>query len=342
MGQNGGQKGDKKNAETMPKAASQVNVLGCGKRHALFTGGHFLESKELREILSHLETRPQKKPRHMLYLAMLRPILACTLLALSFAARADEDEKPTVYGAHYGYTFDVTDEKNKRDVEMVMLDQPKDNKKPLKEVIFNQKLSREIQKEYENRFGYTAAQEVMNSPGRSDEYTYYNTQNVGILDYAHYQRQFGEYMGRKLVEYHFDNWAKNDPAIRPVYQMKDRISNLNMQVKKGYKIKWKYNFAGPNMEVSVDNPYEIENSVHMDMSGIVSKPVEVIYTVAYPFTTRVKISFVYKQIDGVYQVVATRKINRHVSTSLTASVDTRPEGPTIQQNLVLLGFSYSE
>ncbi|MGE0526969.1 MAG: hypothetical protein AB7G93_04090 [Bdellovibrionales bacterium] len=268
---------------------------------------------------------------------------SCILHAFSAPAWARaKPGSPGIYGYHYGYTFEVAEEKNKRDVEMVMLEEPKDDRKPLTEVIFNEKLSREFQRQYEYRFGQTQAEQVINSPGRTDEYTYYSGANVTIQEYQKQQQKFAEYMGRRLTEFHVDNWAKKDPDFRPVYEMKDRVSNLNVQVKKGYKVKWKYNFAGPNMDLSVENPYDIEARMRMEMSGIVSSPTEVIYTVGYPVTKKVRVTALHKQIDGIYQLVGTRQLTKTLSTSLTGSIDTAAAGLSVQQNLILIGLSWSE
>ncbi len=272
---------------------------------------------------------------------MLRSaIVALCLLAL--AAHADDGEVRAPFGAHHGYLFNVVEEKNKRDIEMVMLEKPKSNSKPIKEIIFNEKLSKEFQQQYQYRFGVTTAEQVRNSPGRNDDYTYYNNQNVTVLEYQKYQRQFGEYMARRLVEYHFDDWAKNDPAVRPVYELKDRLSNVDVKLSKSYKIKWKYSLAGPFMEATLDNPYDIETKVQAQMTGIVSKPAEVTYTCGYPLTSRVRVSGLYKQYDGLYQLVGTRQMTKSISMSLSGSIDAKKEGPAVQQNLFLVGLAWSD
>lgn len=149
-------------------------------------------------------------------------------------------------------------------------------------------------------------------------------------------------MGRRLVEYHVDNRLKTDPALRPVYQLKDRVGRLDVTVKKGYNVKWRYNFAGPSMDVQVENPYNVDFKVRMEMGGIISKPTEMIWTASYPISQNLNVTGLYKQIDGLYQLVFARKLNAHVSTTLTGSIDTLPAGPTVQQNLILVGLSWSE
>jgi hypothetical protein len=258
------------------------------------------------------------------------------IFALPCVAIAD------VYGDHYGYLFEVKEERNKRDLEMVMLPQPKRPPKPLQEVIFNEKLSKEFQQQYEYRFGQSQAEQVLNTVARSDDYNYYTGRNVTVQEYQKYQRQFAEYMGRRLVEYHVDNWAKNDPDFRPVYEFKDKVSNLNVTVKKGYKVRWKYNFAGPNMEVKVENPYDVDVKVRMEMSGIISSATEMIYTLGYNLTQKVRATALHKQNDGLSQLVLSRPINKKLSTSLTASTDQSDSGDSVKQDLILIGFAWSE
>lgn len=252
-----------------------------------------------------------------------------------------DDSREEVYGEHYGYLFEVQEERNKRDLEMVMLEQPKPPPKPLQEKIFDEKLSKEFQQQYQYRFGQSQAEQVLNSVTRSDGYTYYSGQNVTVAQYQLYQQQFAEYMGRRLVEYHVDNWVRNDPQLRPVYELKEKVSNVNVPLRKGYKFKWKYNFAGPNMEFKLENPYDVDVRMRYEMVGVVSTPTEVIYSLGYQLTRKVYMSLYHTQEDGVYQITFSRPLTRQWSTSITYSTDTNNSGATVNQELILLGFSWS-
>ena len=265
-----------------------------------------------------------------------------TTLILSLHVRAEEVRPPTVYGERPGYTADVDYEKNSRSHEMVMLNPPKDPDRPLTEVIFDEKLSKEFQQQYEYKFGVTQAEQVINSPGRYDEYTYNTGKNATLKEYRADQRKFGEYMMRRLTEYHFDNYLKHDRSLRKVYDIKDRVSNLNVKTKSGWKVKWKYNLSGPTADVTVTNPYDVEMRVRVEMTGLVSAPAEVIYRFGYAISPRYSVSALIKQEDGIYQLVGSRRLTSHLSTSLTGSIDTRKFGPTVQQNLLLVGLSWSE
>ncbi len=244
------------------------------------------------------------------------------------------------FGGHHGYVNDVPEERSKRDIEMVMLEVPKPSGKPLSQVIFNEKLSKDFQSQYQYRFGQTPTEQSINNPSRSDGYTYYTGETLTVQRYQEEQQRFATYMGRKLVEYHVDNYAKNDPALKPVYELKDKVSNVNVKVQK-FKVKWKYNFAGPNMDVSIDNPYGFEFKVRAEMSGVISAPTEMIYTLGYQVTKRVRVTGLHNTWDGLTQIITTRQMTNSISCSLTASQDTKPQGRTVQQDLLLVGLAWS-
>ncbi len=254
----------------------------------------------------------------------------------SFSALADG----APFGAHYGYVTDVKEERNKRDIEMVMLERPKEPPKHLQEVIFNEKLSKEFQQQYAYKFGQSQAEQTLNTVGRQDGYTYFTGRNVTLTQYRKDQQDFAEYMTRRLIEYHVDNWVKNDPEMRPVYELKDRVSNVNVQLKNGYKFEWKYNFAGPNMEAKVKNPYNVDVKVRMEMTGIISSPKEMIYSLGYQFTPRVRADVLERQTDGSSQLVISRRMTSNISASVTALQDRSDAGLSSKQEIYLVGLSW--
>lgn len=273
----------------------------------------------------------------------MRPFALCIGIILSISAFAEEEsvKPPPAYGDHYGYLFDVKEERNKRYIEMVMLERPKEPSKP-KAAIVSEKLTKEFQAQYKYRFGETQAEQTLNSVGRQDGYTYFTGQTVTLKQYQKDQRLFAEYMGRKLTEYHVDNWIKNDPDMRPVYELKDKVSNVNVKFDNGYKFEWRYNFAGPNMEAKLKNPYEIDFKVRLDMTGIISNPKETVFTFGYQFTPRVYASWVEKQWDAITQLVISRRMTPHISTYVTTLIDRSDAGLSAKQELYLIGFSWSD
>ena len=263
-------------------------------------------------------------------------------LALGGAAVRAEPDPDLVFGDRPGYTTDIEYERNSRTHEMVMLPRPPAGDPPLVDVIFNEKLSREFQQQYAYKFGVTQAEQVINSPGRNDQYTYNTGKNATLRQYRRDQQKFGEYMARRLLEFHVDNYAKRDRSFRQVYEIKDKVSNVEVKTKSGYSVKWRYNISGPTMDFTIKNPYDIDARVRLEMSGLFSKPNEVIYQLSYPVTPRVTLSELIKQMDGTFQTVLARSLTPHVSVSLSVTFDTNPEGASIQQNIYLVGLGYSE
>jgi hypothetical protein len=267
------------------------------------------------------------------------------LILLCGNAHADDEQvvaRP-VFGSHPGYLFNVEEEKNKRDLEMVMLP-PVPPPLPVKSApLVDEKLSREFQDQYRYRFGETQQEQVINNPGRDDEYQYYNSTSITVQVYAQYQQQFANYMLRRTLEYDVDRWFKNDPRLKPVYDVKDRFSNLDVKVKQGWKLKWKYNLAGPSMELNVENPYKIECRTQIMMTGLISTPQDIIETIGYQLAPRWHLSLVYKSAEFLEQVVVSRTITKHLSASVTASGGQIPGSyPPIYQSLLLFGVSWTE
>lgn len=264
------------------------------------------------------------------------------ILMVPIAHAEDEPAGPGAYGTHHGYLQDVKEERNRREIEMVMLSRPKENSKPLSDVIFNQKLSKEFQAQYQSQFGQTVAEQVINTQARSDEYNYYSGSSITIQEYQKRQKAFGEYMTRRLIEYHVDDWAKNDPDFKPVYAVKEKVSNLNVTVKQGYRFRWKYNFAGPNMEFKLENPYAIDTKIRMEMTGILSSPTETIYSLGAPVGYKIYASAIHRQTDQFSQLVFSRPFTRSISGYISGSTDGSDKGNNIKQDLYMIGASWAD
>ncbi|MAV90529.1 MAG: hypothetical protein CL676_03845, partial [Bdellovibrionaceae bacterium] len=171
-----------------------------------------------------------------------------------------------LYGSHPGYIADVEKEKFTIDTEVVLIEKPQALKTESRE-IFDDRLTKEFRTQFEYRFGVTEMEQTLNSPGRSEEYLYSSGKIVSLHEYQQEQQAFGEYMARRLVEHHVDHWAKSTPQIRPVYELKDKMTKLDMEVKKGYKVKLKYSLSGGHMDFDLDNPLDMDARLRLEMGG---------------------------------------------------------------------------
>ena len=84
------------------------------------------------------------------------------------------------------------------------------------------------------------------------------------------QRSFGAYIFKKLIEHHVDGYLQSTPSLKPVHRMKERLSYLDVKVKKGYKFKFEYFYVGNHISIRVENPYKIRNKfiLQMDSEGM--------------------------------------------------------------------------
>lgn len=243
------------------------------------------------------------------------------------------------FGTHPGYISDVEKERHTIDVEVV-LDVPEEASAAESGPLVNDKLTKEFQLRFEERFGVTQMEQSMNSPGQFDEYIYYG-ETVSLKEYQKEQRSFGEYMARRLTEHHVDIWAKSSPSFRPVYELKDKVTNLNMQVKKGYKLKINYSLSGGHLDFRLDNPYDVDTRLRLEMAGAAT-PEEVMLMMSVPVGTLWTVSTMFRQRDGIVQVVGSRYLAPGLTGTITGSSDSKDEGLNQKQDLFLLGVAWTQ
>lgn len=251
---------------------------------------------------------------------------------------------------HPGYLDSVAEERHQKIEEMVLVPRPYEQEVNLKEVIFDDRLTDEFQSRYEDQFGRTEAEQIVFAPNRFDEYEYYDANaTVGLsVSYEEDRRnkqKFAEYMMRRLSEHHVDQYFKSKPELQSIYELKDKVSKLNVEVKQGYKVRLNYSFSGNYLDVKIENPYEIETKVRMEMSEGASNGggKQTILSLAKAVTPRVWMGSYLYTSEGKYSLVTSRYMGSGVSISLTGTTNYKYPSNTYEgQQLVLLGFSWSE
>lgn len=238
------------------------------------------------------------------------------------------------YGAHPGYVTDVQKEKHTIDVEVVLIEEPSEVERQRE--IFDAKLTKEFRQQFKYKFGATEMEQSLNSPGRFDDYYYYTGRTVSLKEYQAEQRSFGEYMGRRLVEHHVDRWAKANPKLQPVYELKDKMTNLKVEVQKGYKVDLRYSLSGNHLDFILDNPYDWDSRLRIEGGGQ-----ETIISIGGPVSKRWSVSGLTRFNDGIVQIIGTRRVTPALSLSITGSTDSKEEGQLEKQDLFLVGVSYT-
>ncbi|MGE0761977.1 MAG: hypothetical protein AB7N80_01735 [Bdellovibrionales bacterium] len=269
---------------------------------------------------------------------------------LSLFVVSAQAEMVAVLGGRPGYLTTVSREREQRDVEMVIIPPPpKTNALLLGRPLVDPKLTREFQNQYETRFGRSEVERNYNSSNRFTFYEYPGGRLENLETHEQRQRQFGEFMFRRLTEHHVDQYAKSNPDIRPIYELKDRIANIDVKVRQGYKLRFKYSYSGNFLDVRLENPYDIATKVSFQMgSGFGPSNVErTIYSLSYPVSKITTIS-AFQEVDArtSTSLMGARRLNKTLSATLTAShaapVDRDLWETSPRQNLMLLGFSWTE
>lgn len=243
-----------------------------------------------------------------------------------------------------GYLDSVAEERYQVIEEMTLIVKPVSLERPLSERIFVDSLSREFKREYEIKFGRTDAERNITAPSRYDEYEYSIGRFATFEEDRENRRVFAEYMLRRLAEHHVDNYAKSTPSIRPVYEFKERIANVNIQVKKGYKLRFKYSYSGNFLDVRLENPYDIETKLSFRMDPTSFGPTEVqetIVNLGYNLGQGVGVQGQYLHEQQTISLVTTKALTPMLSASLTGSTYLPEADASQKQELVLVGLSWA-
>lgn len=89
--------------------------------------------------------------------------------------------------------------------------------------------------------------------------------NRRVIEESARRREFADYMVKKLLEFHVDNFVKSDPVMRPIYEAKEKLQNVEVKVNKSIKLNLKYSLAGNIFDFELENPYFVEAKVTFRM-----------------------------------------------------------------------------
>ncbi len=282
----------------------------------------------------------------MMKVQAIQTALAILLIvvAMPLSAFAKRDYRP-----HAGYLDEEETVAERAEVEadLVMISElpvePSFNDR-----VFNEKLSREFRDRYEQKFGRTDAERIYYSPNRT---TYYNDMYYqgSPQDLNDERRRFGDYMIKRLAEYHLEDYMKNDPRGRVLYTIKERVQNVGVQVQK-FRFDARYEIAGNTFDLIVKNPYLDNARVRLQMNSGSFGPgpiQETIVTLGKTVTPTISVETYYIQPITRLSFVARKALSPVLSTTVSAVSGRRDIGATpgndqtwITEDVYLLGFGY--
>ena len=134
------------------------------------------------------------------------------LLAFCAAAEGRVQGGGSEEGAHAGYVSDIAVERESLSVEIAPVKKPQKYRRANPFVVFDSRLSRELRLNYRKQFGETAAEQNLQLPQRYEQVAYTNGVRVSFQQDFDRQREFGNYVFKRLSEYHLDNFFKSNPC----------------------------------------------------------------------------------------------------------------------------------
>lgn len=237
-----------------------------------------------------------------------------------------------------GYVSNVEEERTEISAELVWIQKPADET-VLRDRIFNQTLSREFRERYEQRFGQTEIERVFLAPNRTSYYNDAYGQKGTPQEMQDERRKFGEFMIRRLGEWHVENYAKTDPAARVVWEAKERISNLKVEVA-SFRVDAQYSISGNIFDIKMQNPWvQSKVSLLMNPDQFGPGPIdEALLSIFKPVNSRYAVEARWRAMDGVVSLIQYKPLWKVWSGSLTTSAAIHGAGRSARETLWLAGL----
>jgi hypothetical protein len=168
------------------------------------------------------------------------------------------------YRAHEGYIESTLVERGSQSTDLQIIDQLPSDGPSFQDYFFNAELTHEFQEKYNDKFGRTDAEHIFRSPNRTSYYNDVWFQGTPE-DYNEQRRQFADYMLKRLGEWHVDNYLKTNPSARGIYELKEKVSSVNVQVQ-SFQFDLRYEIAGNTADLVVKNPYLKTSKIRLQMN----------------------------------------------------------------------------
>jgi hypothetical protein len=271
----------------------------------------------------------------LLPLLMGAPALAARSVAL-FDARAALAPLP-----EDGYISNMDQDIIEPQKELVLMAPPPELRTDKgAQKIFTNSLQKEFRDNYRQRFGFTEAQQALNNPVDVSLYGAPHGYSTEEEQYRASRRDFGDYVMRRTAEYHADNYFKSEPALKKVYQLKERLSKLDVRVNESTKVNTNYSFAGNYVTTTVENPY-LNGKLLINMAGTMPGGISDTTTSLYRSLTSTLSGEIYYQSSAdMYAAVGRKHIADGVEGSVTVSTAGRDTADHPRGNLFLVGLSF--
>ncbi len=221
---------------------------------------------------------------------------------------------------HSGYVSDVNEEREgSHESIFVVFDIEKPKESEIKDRIFHVKIKREIVRRYKNTFGQTPIEQQL-LVVKPHSYYFDDRGNAVTSKSIHdREKRFGEYMIRRLLEFHLDHQLKEEPTTRPIYDFKERVRKTEVKIAKGYKLESQYSISSNSIKVELENPY-VDFRASMDLNktnGTTDADEALLLSFYRKITSSFRMESHVKTSTGELRVIGRKKISKPLTFTLT-------------------------
>lgn len=259
-------------------------------------------------------------------------ILFCIAMSLQAYPRSRFDFSPTKK-----YLFEQPNS-----TDLVIPPRPKP-KAVWTDKIFTEKIITEFYRKYEEKFGaFETLRLTRDFPKVEDQYVIdsisYQEKNISETEKVN---AVGEYTVLRIVEYHFDNYFKNTPEVKKIYETKYFLTNAEVKINKKSSVKIKYLLSDNSLQSSyklgslfISYKMEFKSLNH----GLFSKSEELLYF-AKNITTQLNIHGHYKLVEQSYLLVLQKPISKTIAASISYSGNSLIQNGQLRESRILFGIS---
>jgi hypothetical protein len=269
---------------------------------------------------------------------LILPLICCWIAFQPATARAQSADESEM--SHPGYIDDVQEERTDPSHEVVIMPLPPLQGQSLMQQLVPDKLSKDFSKEFRNRFGTTEYEEVEYESNRFADVGENEGRLTPVNEFIALQESFGKYMLAKLADYHANEYLKNSSATRSVYDIKQKLSNVEVKDSSGYKYKMVYDIASNRLTVSMEKPKEV---FHKSIDTTVGASAITTVRLGYDVDKTVLLKTEYGIQNDALTLQAKKTLTKSLGTTLTGQSFGKDQSVDVPaQNRVLLGLSWTD
>lgn len=219
----------------------------------------------------------------------------------------DEDQKP-------GYAEEVNPEKEEAGEILYAVDNPYKNEVRFSEKMFDPTLKKDITQRYREKFGRTEAEIIQTrTPYLNSNFSEGASITFNEEEYQKSQKSFGNYVAKRVVEYHLEKEAKDNPDLRGVYEAKQTIENASASVGQ-FKVRARYRIASNSVLAYIKNPW-----VNLEGRFELSGNKEAVYSVSRGLGKGYSLVTDYYQDQDRWDFIGRKSVTDALSLSLLYS-----------------------